>query len=401
MEWIKEYRKSIEYARWHIADSAIFAYNTNIDAVKHLKGSEIERIKLPFKPLIKTSMEKGEQKEIDISRKELDFLMNKLSYDSLRMGGQAGNMANAASYLGVNCFVNVNKKTSEQLALFERPPNVFIAHDSDFKNPDAIAEAGEAPMHYVIEFKKGDRVGGRRIPNSNRFIASFNPSSEIEVDDGFRRSILKRIIMIDRALISGFHSLNERRDYKEKIKRVETQLRDWKLLNPDLRIHLELGEFQSKNVLKFVMSEILPVCNSVGFNESELNEMMDVTKMKPNNIVDACERICAITGRVAFHCKDYSFTLCVGREAKLYQLLFASLLAAHKVAKDKHATFNELLEFAHSRIRVNEDGLKEIEKLSKIKTRFNAHFAPALLVDEPETTVGAGDCFAAGYFLTE
>jgi ADP-dependent phosphofructokinase/glucokinase len=401
MDWVKEYRKSVEYARWHITDSAIFAYNTNIDAVKHLKGKDVGKIKLPFNSSIKKSMQNGEQKEIGISKKELEFLVSKLGYDSLRMGGQAGNMANAASYLGVNCFVNVSKKTKEQLALFEKPRNVFIAHNSDFKNPDKVAEAGKAPTHYVIEFKKGEKIDGRKIPNSNRFIASFNPNSEIEVEDEFRQSIPKRVMMIDKALISGFHNLNERSDYKKKIKKVEAQLWDWKMINPHLKIHLEFGEFQSKSVLKFVLKELLPVCNSAGFNEIELDEIMDVSRMKFKNIVDACERICAITGRVAFHCENYSFTLSVGRESKLYQLLFASLLAAHKVAKDKHATFKELLEFAHSRIRINESGLKEIEKLSKMKTKFSAHFAPALLVEEPKTTVGAGDCFTAGYFLVD
>jgi len=402
MDWIKEFKKSVEYARWHIADSAIFAYNTNIDAVKYLKGKDVVRIKLPFNSLIKKCMQRGEQKEIQISKRELNFLMNKLEYDSLKIGGQAGNMANAASFLGVDCFVHTNNKSKDQLSLFEKPENTLIAYNSDFKSPKEIDGSGDAVVHYVIEFKKGDKIDGKEIPASNRFIASFNPqNSEMEIDDAFKQNILKKIIMIDKVLISGFHNLTEKSGYETKIKKIEAQLLEWKILNPDLKIHLEFGEFQSNSVLKFVLREILPICNSAGFNESELDGVIESSKMRFGNIIEACEWVCAITGRAIFHCKDYSFALSKGREGKLYQLLFASLLAAYKAASGEHATFRDLSNFVHSGVRINKNGLREVENLSKIKTKFNIHFAPALLVEEPKSTVGIGDCFTAGYFLVD
>jgi len=41
------YRGGIEHAKKHLSSSILLMFNTNVDAVKHLKGGEIEGLELP------------------------------------------------------------------------------------------------------------------------------------------------------------------------------------------------------------------------------------------------------------------------------------------------------------------------------------------------------------------
>ena len=396
MNWESSYQDALAYAERNIVGNALFAYNVNIDAVKHLKGGE--RFPVRISILLEKCVKRGEEREVRIDKKMLEVLMDRIGYDRFSMGGQAGNMTNVASSLGVRCYTHVPSKCKEQMKLFEHPENIFVA-DGSFKNPQYVDRKCDVPVHFVMEFKKGYRFKNAGAPTSNRLIASFNPPCAVlEIDGEFRRLIPKVIGRIDRAVISGFHNPTIGRDFPERVENVRKNIEELKDINRNLRVHVELGDFQHLPVLREVMHRILPLCDSVGFNENELEQMKKVAKIE-GNAWKACDRICDMFCGAVFHRPQFSFF--ITKESICENpLLFGSLLAAHRAAKGRNASFKEIEEFA-KKIKVNSDGVKEYEKFVKIKFRNNAYFAPSLDVGEPKLTVGLGVCFTAGYFLTK
>jgi len=394
MDWESSYSDALAYAEGNIVGNALFAYNVNIDAVKHLKGGE--KFPARISNLLKRCIRNGEEREVGIDKTTLEILMNGVGYDELRMGGQAGNMSNIASALGVHCYVHVPSKCSEQMKLFEHPEKIFIA-DGSFKNPPDVHEKCDVPVHFVMEFRKGYSFQNVKAPFSNRLIASFNPPCALlEIDEEFRRLAPRVIDTVNRAVVSGFHSLAG--SNSRKIDKVRKHIEGLKRLNYGLKVHVELGDFQNLSVLREVTRKILPLCDSMGFNENELEQVKEVAGIK-GNIWKSCDRICDMFCDAVFHCPQFSFLVTRGSSCEK-PLLFGSLLAAHRAANGRNASFGELGEFV-KRVKVNREGIKEYGEFRKIKFKNNAYFAPALDVGEPKMTVGLGDCFAAGYFLTK
>ncbi len=396
MDWVAAYQDAFAYAQRNIVRNALFAYNVNIDAVKYLKGGE----KFPAKiaKLLKRCVRNGRENEVKIDQKTLQILMRKVGYDEMRMGGQAGNMSNVVSSLGVLCYTHVPSKCREQMKLFEHPGNILIA-DGSFKTPEKINRKCDVPIHFVMEFGKGYKFQNAEAPAPNRLIASFNPPCAVlEIDDEFRRLAPRIIDTVSRAVISGFHNPTIGADFRDRIKNVRTNMEELKGMNHSLKIHVELGDFQNLKVLKEVTEQILPMCDSVGFNENELEQIRKVTGIK-EDAWKACDRICSEFCGAVFHRPQFSF-LVTKEESCESPLLFGSLLAAHRAANGRNASFKELEEFAKS-VKVNAEGVEKYNEFKKVKFRNNAYFAPSLDIGEPKMTVGLGDCFTAGYFLTK
>jgi ADP-dependent phosphofructokinase/glucokinase len=396
MDWAAAYTDAFAYAERNIVSNALFAYNVNIDAVKYLKGGE--RFPAKIAKLLKGCVRNGRESEVKIDQRTLQILMSKVGYDEMRMGGQAGNMSNVASALGVLCYVHVPSKCREQMKLFEHPENILVA-DGSFKTPDKINKKCDVPVHFVMEFGRGYRFKDVEAPAPNRLIASFNPPCAVlEIDDEFIRLAPRIIDTVSRAVISGFHNPTIGADFKKRIKNIRMQMEGLKKINPSLKIHVELGDFQHLQVLKEVTKEILPMCDSVGFNENELEQIKKVARIKGDEW-KACDRICDEFCGAVFHRPQFSFFV-TKEESCESPLMFGSLLAAYRAAKGGNASFKELEEFAKS-IKANSEGVEKYNEFKKVKFRNNAYFAPSLDIGEPKMTVGLGDCFTAGYFLTK
>jgi ADP-dependent phosphofructokinase/glucokinase len=307
-------------------------------------------------------------------------------------------MSNVASSLGVLCYTHVPSKCREQMKLFEHPENILVA-DGSFKTPDKVNRKCDVPVHFVMEFGKGYRFQNVEAPAPNRLIASFNPPCAVlEIDSEFRKLAPRIIDTVNRAVISGFHNPTIGADFKERIKNVRMHIEELKMVNHSLRIHVELGDFQRLQVLEEVTREILPMCDSVGFNENELEQVKEVTGIK-GDAWKACDRICDEFCSAVFHRPQFSFF--ITKESSCESpLMFGSLLAAYRAAEGKNASFKELGKFADN-IKVNSEGIEKYNEFRKVKFRNNAYFAPALDAGEPKMTVGLGDCFTAGYFLTK
>jgi ADP-dependent phosphofructokinase/glucokinase len=392
MDWNFLYRNALQYAKQAIAKNAVFAYNTNIDLVKHLTEKPPQKIS----GILHECVRAGKQREVQTDKRTIQVLVRQIGYDEMRMGGQAGNMGNAASALGVHSYVHVLLKNRQQMKLFENPSNVFVAHNG-FKTADRVSVDSDAPIHLVLEFKKGYKVGRFAAPSPNRLILSWNPpNSVLKIDEEFAECIKGMLPKVNHAFISGFHNLTLKDRFTQRIENVANQIEEWKRINGKLRIHVELGNFQSLRILREVASEVLPLSDSVGFDEYELSQLKQTLQVE-GSLWKACDTLCSMFTSVVFHSPAFSFSLDAS-QSRQEALLFGSLLAGYKAAAGKNASFAELEEFMHQ-IKVNEVGVRKYDEFKKINFKNSASFAPALHIPEPKITVGLGDCFATGYFL--
>jgi len=338
---------------------ALFAFNTNLDSVKHISGRFIEEIAYDIPDEmweLRLIMRRGAQKEIRISDTTACWLEQVVGSDYFLMGGQAGNAANAASSLGVTSLVHTNYKSRALLSRFDSSSRVLIAQGDSFRPASCFAEKKPQATHYILEFEKGDVFYKKPIPHSNRFIASFDPQ-ELQVDPDFSRAIRSEIKSISKAFIGGFHLLREPESLAQFIREIES----WKKQNPELKIHFESGEYINKDVMREAVSELFPLIDSIGMNKSEFKSfglsLSSLSRKVPEIIVH----------------EPRSIILKPDNKARRLAVRFGQLAASFRAKTGKLPSF------------------KEIDDYAKTKG--------SLFTAKPKSTVGLGDTFASAYFM--
>lgn len=290
-------------------------YNVNIDSVYRINGAEIsellgsfekaeilEKIENPpgkirsesdFVAGLAYCMKNGYGAEwLVFEQSVVEFLKHCYLKKSLvRMGGNAGIMANVLSEIGASRVIpNVAVPSETQLSLFSK--KVVYFPDASLKTeakeernsnaePNTHASSGsQDPIHFVFDFSEGEKFSlygtEVRVPRENRFIATCDHLNfRLFTSPAFDNYALSHAGETDGALISGFHLLLETypdgSTYREVIDNSLSQLKSWKRKNERLRIHVELGHFASREIANSVFSKFSGVSDSIGMNEDELS----------------------------------------------------------------------------------------------------------------------------------
>ena len=235
-------------------------------------------------------------------------------------------MANVLADLGARPILNAPALGPRLAGLLS--PDVRVPLSGSLAKPGRVAQAKKddrpEPVHFVFQFRKGEEILSGRdrfvVPQDNRFIASYDPiNTRLQSSWNFDRYCLENISDFQGALITGFHLL-PLPGYREVLREKMDQLISWKKRNADLFIHLELGSFQSPEILSFLLDLIprLPI-DSLGMNEDELAGAAEILGLSSaiNPPGSWQERIFAArclqdkTGifRVAVHTRDYIFSI--------------------------------------------------------------------------------------------
>ncbi len=325
--------------------SAIFAFNANVDHVRFANEEDIAKID-GFSPSLGSAISEcfsyGVQKEMAIDAKACGFFLSKMEFGRKIVGGQAGNAVQQASALGVKCFLHTNFANNELLGLFSRPELVMVAGEKGFLPANRFASEAASAHHFVFESRE----------NRTRFIASYDPLP-LHPEDNFCHNITSELPGTAKAFASGFHLVKT----PERLHKFAEELRRWKETSPKLQIFAELGDFQSKEVLRATEKEIFPLADMVGMNEVEAAQLSCDLEELPN-----------VVPSVLFHSPQEQLVL---PSAKLdaAALEFARRCASFKAANGRFAAESDL-----------------------------AGFSPSFL-ESPAETIGLGDAFSCAYFM--
>ncbi|HWQ48061.1 MAG TPA: ADP-dependent glucokinase/phosphofructokinase [Methanosarcina sp.] len=287
-------------------------YNVNIDSVYRISGAEIselletfeaaeilDKIENPPGKIFSESdfvaglaycMKNGCGAEwLVFGQSVFEFLKSRYFGKSLvRMGGNAGIMANALSQLGASRVIpNVAVPSKTQLSLFSKkaiyfPETSVQKKENSGPEPEknnGVASSNQEPIHFVFDFSEGEIFSlygtGIRVPRENRFIATCDHLNlRLFVNPAFEQYAIQHACELDGVLISGFHLLLENYPngltYKTILDDTLSRLRGWKARNNKLQIHLEFGHFSSKEIANSVFLKFAKLSDSLGMNEDEL-----------------------------------------------------------------------------------------------------------------------------------
>jgi ADP-dependent phosphofructokinase/glucokinase len=326
--------------------SAIFAFNANLDHVR-LAGEEdlaaIEAFSPPLYSQMNECFSWGVQKEIAVDAKACEFFLSKIKFDKSIVGGQAGNAAEQASALGVECYLHTNYPSKELLGKFSHPERIMVAGEKGFAPSTQFLSEVKNAHHFVFESKEA----------RTRFIASYDPFP-LHPEDNFCFAITGRLAHIGKAFVGGLHLIKT----PERVGKFAEEMRRWKKMNPRLQVFLELGEFSDKGVLRAVEQEVFPLVDALGLNEVELGQLSFELDELPS-----------VVPLALFHSPQEQLVLPASK-ANTAALEFARRCAAFKAKSGK---------FAHEADLVG--------------------FSPEF-VESPVGTIGLGDTFSCAYFLS-
>jgi len=424
--------------------NVICAYAVNLDAVCNVKSIQLQLLlppeilseKIGLKSSIARTedlvssllycMREGSGAEILIDSSALASRIEQAFVWQMRLGGNAGIMANVLADRGARPVLNAPAMGPRLAALLR--PEVRLPLSGFLAEPGRAAQAkkdgSHEPVHFVFQFRKGEEILSGRdrfvVPQDNRFIASYDPiNSTLQSSRDFDSYCLKHISAFNGALVSGFHLLPLQK-YREILQEKINQLRSWKKSNPDLFIHLELGSFQSPKILSHLL-DLLPEVpiDSLGMNEDELGAAAGLLKLSTEKnspvswqeIIPAAERLQDKIGifRVSVHTRDYILSLIrdgplSGRDE--ISALQSGVDAAASLAASGSRRAAPPKEF-------NEKGLAaaaDLRRLGAVGQGSGAtlqsggrivSLVPARKVSQPLITVGLGDTATASIFFCE
>jgi ADP-dependent phosphofructokinase/glucokinase len=427
------------------------AFNTNIDAVVKISGTRIaelaEKTGLSaenmfggvtqisggqdvVRGIIKCFTKGIAEEWLCNSADTFAWLSKNIGYDRLQMGGQGGIVANAMAVLGVqNVYVHTASHPKLQSEQFLNLPNLLAADDSgNLCKACEVDRKNDNPLvHWIIEFDIGDKlnIGGKEFvcPKSNRFIATYDPANmQLKKDEGFLQSLDKT--GFDCMILSGYHNLTSADLGEERVKETVPLIKKWKAQNPQAIIHLELASTQDIKVRKAIADNIAPLSDSIGLNEREALDMLEIADAKEFalikdkkltseilfNMVLKIKQYCQ-TPRVQLHffgmyltIQDKNFR--ITPQQNKCGMMLAATVAATKAGTgniDNHAS----LLWAHGK-GVSDKGLTELDNLARYLNKpelaetgicdfseYEIIAVPTILIDKPLTLVGMGDTISS------
>ena len=449
--WLKNFSTVPEtLKRMKEVGAVATAFNTNIDAVLKVSGKKIvelaKQLGLGLKELEDIKQTKLEQPsdvlkglfkcfKNGIAEEWLtedtlvyDWMVENLGYDRLQMGGQGGIVANALAVTGVQkVYAHTNSLPKLQAKQFLKRENLMsFDHDGKEKPAYSINREVDIPLiHWILEFDKNDSVelDGKTFtcPKSNRFIATYDPLNlHLVMDEHFVNNMAKK--KIDYIVLSGFHALTEKNNGVKLQDDALPIIKGWKD-NGDL-IHLEIASTQDIAVRKAIIKKIAPIVDSVGVNEREAIDILEVTGYenlaekcnKDTHSVNMFEAILNIkkhikTPRIQLHMFGLYITIQdkgykIKPEENLRGMMLAATVAAGKagtgnINEEKNllwAQGQEVSDVGLNELRDLSEHIKKPELLSHGIAEFDGFdiiAIPTILVEKPVTLVGMGDTISS------
>ncbi len=433
--------------------SGIFvAFNTNLDAIEHitpslLKQLEIEKVDSKknadakdirslddFRTGLIRSMRLGKAMEWVIDDTETyNYLLDSISYDSYRIGGQAGIVANVLAHLGVNDVRVYNPKLSEAEAdIYDPKVKAFTVSETKdsaklIKANDAFSKDDTPKINMIFEYREGQKIKTKDIsftvPRTNRFIVSYRPKGrEPFFDDLYANNLNIVLKGISRAFLSGYQSLSTDAEFFK----AKVQLGLMRNANKKMKIHFEFTSEEDLKKVSKIVKYILPEVDSLGCNERETCILLKAMGQKTladsiqhsgyaaKELYEGIRFIKGKTGLKRIHAHNINYMLCladkdytspkVTRDALL--LCVGSAFAKSVKGFIHHAVDLEI----GAGVPVNPEGLRQIDMIDMhLKNRIDVGIysvgknylvaVPTKVGGHAKVTVGLGDTVSSTAFV--
>ncbi|WP_369425138.1 ADP-dependent glucokinase/phosphofructokinase [Methanothrix sp.] len=398
------------------------AFNVNIDCVHTITGEEIERLshRIEFagegsgipseigsvEDLVVSILEhmrRGTGGELIIESEDVADEIASLFPWEIRMGGNAGNVANVLAALGAEPVVNVPSLTPRQASLFHPAVRVPVTDDGvSLTTPFDASEEGQELRHFVIQYRGGERVdtpsGRFTAPRENRVIATFDPLNRVmHLSPAFRTFLEKPDPAVRGVILSGFHLVPcdlHREIFEERLH----SMREWLSTRYS---HAEMGSFERAEIMRFLL-EVLEV-ESIGMNEDELSMLLH-SGGSWEEIAGAAEQIHDEFDipRVCVHTREFTVSISPDPVKEIAALKLGAEIAGRLAATGCIGKDVEL--------GVSDVGRRAVEYLArrggkrsglgvfKEKDGSSVCVHPSFIAPEPVTTVGLGDALTAATF---
>ncbi|MBI9067964.1 MAG: ADP-dependent glucokinase/phosphofructokinase [Salinivirgaceae bacterium] len=461
--WLENYKTAPDQLKkMSEVNGLISAFNANIDAVIKVSGKKIEQLISKFNFNEKVILERAEKNiktADDVFRgfvhcfksgiaeewliqnvETFNWLNDHLGYDKMQMGGQGGIVANVMAVCNVSpVYVHGASIPKEQASLFLDLPNLqSVGNDGKLKKANEISRENNTPLiHWIIEFDKGDQmsINGETFtcPKSNRFIATYDPLNfRLQIDEDFAKAMSNPEIKNEYIILSGYQMLTETfSDGTKGTDRIEASkaiIKKWKENNQNAILHFEIASTQDKVIRKYLLDNLAKVSDSVGFNERELIDLLEV--MGEVELTKACEEKTNSVNLFKGMQKVFEYSNChrlqlhmfglyVTLQKKGYKISpeqnrngmqLAAVIAAAKAGTGAIDT-HEVLLWAKDK-EVSDIGLNELNELSNyLKDVFGPNSLsetgmfenneleiiaiPTIIIDKPITLVGMGDTISS------
>lgn len=289
------------------------AFNTNIDAVVKIDGKKLavmaDKLGVSWEELNRIdrfSLEepidvvkgvfrcfsKGIAEEWLANRPVYDFMVEHVGFDRLQMGGQGGIVANVMAVCGVEHVYNhCSSLPAQQASLFLDKNNLFSFDEEGkaCKAKDINREKDIPLIHWIVEFDKGDEfvLDGHSVvcPKANRFIATYDPlNSKLVMDNAFIAYLKKN--PADIVILSGYHPLTAEKNGVALVEKSLPIIEEWQ--KQGSLLHLEIASTQDLPVRKAVVEKIASQVASIGLNERETIDVLQV--IGEGELAQVCEK---------------------------------------------------------------------------------------------------------------
>lgn len=430
--------------------TAATAFNTNIDAVVKINGAKIAELAAglgmsleQLQTITHTKLDSGKdvvkgifrcfcngiaEEWLTEDKKVYDWMVKNLGYDRLQMGGQGGIVANVLAVTGVNkVYAHANSLPKLQAEQFLKLENLLSFDEEGNEKPayQVNREVDIPLIHWIIEFDRNDKViiEGKEFvcPKSNRFIATYDPLNlHLVMDQHFIKTTLSQ--KMDYVVLSGFHALTEHNDGVRLQEEALPIIEIWKKQG-DI-VHLEIASTQDIAVRKSIIKSIAPKVDSIGINEREAIDILEVSGCellagvcdKQTDSINMFEALMCVkkiikAPRVQLHMFGLYMTLQdkgfkISPEANLRGMMLAATVAASKAGTGNINKAENLL-WAHGE-QVSHAGLQELSSLANYLKKpellttgitevenFDLIAIPTILIEKPLTLVGMGDTISS------
>ncbi len=462
-QWFEHYQSSpAQLEKMSKVEGLISAFNANIDAVIKISGKDIEKlirtnnmepasILAEGKKSINTNADairglikcfkSGIADEWLIHEKSVfEWLNTTIGYDNLQMGGQGGIVANAMAVCGVeNVYVHTASSPKEQSKRFLDLDNLKnVNRFGELQKAHTIDRTEDVPLiHWIIEFDVGDKltVNGERFtcPKSNRFIATYDPLNfELAIDEAFDNKMSDPSTSFEYIILSGYQMLsNELPDGTSGVERINKSIKivdNWRKNNPNSILHFEIASTQDKAIRKYLVDKLAKVVDSIGFNERELIDILEV--IGEENLAEQCDKDTGSSNLFRGMLNVFEYTNCPRIQLHMFGLYItlqrkgyrispiqnrkgmqlAANIAATKAGTGAINSRDKLLWSSDK--QVSDIGLNELGNLSEtVSQLFGPNnlieegiftnddleiiAVPTIIIDKPITLVGMGDTISS------